>query len=1001
MLTFSLALLSAGTLFAQQRPITGVVTDASGPMSGVAVTVQGTSKGTVTVTDGKYSISAATGDVLQFSFMGYTDATVTVGAQNVINVTLQEDATDLDEIVVIGYGAVRKRDLTGSVQSLKNEEITLAPTGNVMEALQGRVAGLDIVRSSGKAGADVEMNLRGTRSINGKNEPLFIIDGVEGKYSELNPNDIESIEILKDASSTAIYGSAGANGVVMITTKSGKKGKVTVNFDAYYGVNGMLQFPAVRMGDDYIEHRRQANRGTHERSNGFDGSWDASAPNSKYFTDAEWNAIQGGRWVDWFDLGTRNGILQNYSVSMSGGNENTSAYFSVGYHNEEGILKNDDNTRYSIRANVEHKVNNWFKGGLNVNSAFTDRNERRGQYFTRVLSLLPLGTPYDEDGNINPFPLAGDSQLSPIADMIPNQYYNNRKMLGINPTAFLEFTPLSGLSIKTVGSAYLNFSRQGVYRGKNSSEGYSLGRSFATLTNRNQYDYKWENIVNYSFMVADEHSFVVTGVTSWSKKQREESAMTGYDLGWDKYLFHNMGATDAASRTTSSDYKGSQVMSYIARLNYSFQGKYLLTVSNRWDGSSMLADGYRWDSFPAAAIAWRISDEAFMENMKNVDNLKLRLGYGVTGNAGAEEYATLNFGSAGTNLAWQDNGIRYFIPSANMANKALAWEKSYGWNIGVDLNMFRNRLNLTVDAYRQETKDILYKRSMPSSLGGHKTSGYTMWQNICETLNQGIEVVLNSVNVRNSEFSWSTTLTFATNRERLTSFVGSDPVVGANGTYLMEGHPLRSIYDYKYLGIWQISEAAEAAKYGLLPGDVKIEDVDESGTYTTADRQILGAPVPKWTAGLSNVFTYKNFDLTVFLDARWGQLMNHGILGWYNPGGGGNGPAIIDYWTPENTNGRFPQPREGVSFAQLPLGASSTTIIDGSYFKVRNITLGYTLPANLLKKAGLSNARIYTTLSNPFIYTKSEYLKNYDPERGGADEFPLARQVVFGVNISF
>lgn len=248
---------------------------------------------------------------------------------------------------------------------------------------------------------------------------------------------------------------------------------------------------------------------------------------------------------------------------------------------------------------------------------------------------------------------------------------------------------------------------------------------------------------------------------------------------------------------------------------------------------------------------------------------------------------------------------------------------------------------------------------------------------------------------------WTTTLTFATNRERLTAFVGSDPVVGIDGYYLQEGHPMRSIYDYKYEGIWQISEMDEAKKYGVLPGDVKIEDVDGSGTYTTADRQIVGSPTPKWTAGLSNTFIYKGFDLSILIDARWGQKMNYGILGWYNPGGGGNGPSVIDYWTPENTGARFPQPREGASFASLPLGTSSTTIIDGSYMKVRNITLGYTLPSRLLDKVGMSKARIYATASNPFIYAKSKYLKDYDPELGGADEFPIARQIVFGINLSF
>jgi TonB-linked SusC/RagA family outer membrane protein len=330
---------------------------------------------------------------------------IVVDGKQQIDVMMKEESVSLDEVVAIGYGAVKKRDLTGAVQSVKSDEIVIAPRGNVMEAIQGRIAGLDITRSSGRAGADVSMVLRGSRSISGSNSPLIIIDGVEGNYADINPNDVESIEVLKDASSTAIYGSAGANGVIIITTKAGQEGKLRVNFDAYYGINGMLQFPAVRMGEDYIKLRREANRTT--------GAWQPGDPDSRLFTNDEWKAIVNNQWVDWFELGTRDGTLQNYSLSFSGGNEKTSSYFSGNYYEEEGILVNDDNIRYSFRANIEHKFNNWLKGGLNVAGAFTDRNERRGQYFTRVLSLMPLGTPFKEDGSVDPFPLAGDTQLSP------------------------------------------------------------------------------------------------------------------------------------------------------------------------------------------------------------------------------------------------------------------------------------------------------------------------------------------------------------------------------------------------------------------------------------------------------------------------------------------------------------------------------------------------------------------------------------------------------------
>ncbi|MGE4587129.1 MAG: TonB-dependent receptor [Mangrovibacterium sp.] len=975
--------------------LTGKVTSQDGqPIPGATVLVKGTSMGTITDSDGNFVLNDVPSDAtLVFSFVGMRTSEVFVEGRSVVNVRLEEETIGIEEVVAIGYGTIKKRDLTGAVQSVKSDEIVMAPTGNVMEALQGKVAGLNISRSSGRAGAEVNMTLRGMRSINGSNTPLFIIDGVEGNYSDINPNDVESIEVLKDASSTAIYGSAGANGVIIITTKTGKKGKVNINFDAYYGINGMLQFPSVRMGDDYIELRRQANLTT--------GAWSAGDPDSKIFSNDEWNAIQNNQWVDWFDLGTRNGALQNYSFSMSGGNEKTSGYFSVNYYNEEGILTNDDNTRYSFRANVEHKVNDWLKGGLNVLGAFTDRNERKGQYFTRVLSLMPLGTPFNEDGSVNPFPLAGDTQLSPIADMAENQYTNNYHILGVNPTAFIEITPVKGLSVKSVLSSYLNYSRQGLYKGALSADGYGEGKSSAQVVNDNKYNYKWENIINYSFDINGEHNFVLTGVTSWAKNQQESSSILGYDLSWDKYLFHNLGATDLQSRVASSSFIRTQMMSYVARVNYNYKGRYLFSLSNRWDGASILAEGNKWDSFPAASVAWRISDESFMANAVNVDNLKLRVGYGVTGNAGAEAYATLNFGVAGSNLAFQDTPAPYYMFSRNIANTNLGWEKSYNWNVGVDLNMYRNRLNVTLDAYQTDTKDILFQRNLPASTGGYRTSNYTIWENVCETQNRGVEAVINSVNVRNNDFVWSSTLTFAANHEEITEFTSDDPVTNGD-YYLVEGEPINSYYDYKYLGIWQENEATEAAKYNRVPGDVKILDVYDDDQYTTADRVVLGSPTPNWTAGFSNTFEYKGFDLTLFLEARWGQLMEYGILGWYNPDGTGNGPAICDYWTPENPGGRFPRPNASYGrFANLPLGSTSLMYIDGSYVKLKNITLGYSLPKSILSKLDLSKARFYVTAANPFIYTKSKYLEDYDPERGGADEFPLARQIVFGVNLSF
>jgi TonB-linked SusC/RagA family outer membrane protein len=984
--------------FAQSsRSVSGVVLDENvDPVIGANVVVPGTSVGAATDLDGKFRLEMPSGtNTIFVTYLGYQEQMVTVGGQTQLTIRLTPESQGLDEVVVIGYGTVKKRDLTGAVQSIKNEDIVKTPTSNVMEALAGRVAGLNISLDDGRAGADVTMTLRGSRSINGSNKPYFIIDGVPGDYSDLNLSDVESVEVLKDASSTAIYGSAGANGVIIITTKSGNKnGKLTAHFDAYFGVNGFIQFPAVRTGDDYIQLRREANRAV--------GTWNPGEPDDKLFSNAEWDAIQNNQWVDWLDEGTRDGVLQSYAVSFSGGTEKTRSYFSLSYHDVEGLLKNDAYTRYGLKATIDHQLRPWMNVGLNLTGSMTDRDERRGQYFTRVLYLMPLGTPYNEDGSINPFPLAGDSQLSPIADMDPEQYQNNRQRLALNPTAYMEIKPIKGLSVKTMLSSFINFSRQGVYNGPNSSEGYSKG-IFAQITNRFTNNYKWENILNYNFTIKEDHNFAVTGVTSWSKDKFEESVMKGNKIDYAGYLFHRMEVSDPSSREISSRYEGQQTMSYVARLIYNYKGRYLFSVSNRTDGSSTVAIGHNWDNFPAASAAWRISDEAFMENL-NIHNLKLRVGYGVTGNAGVPPYSTLPIGQAGTNLAFQETPAPYYMFNSTVPNSLLSWEKSYGSNIGIDLGLLKGRVEIVLDAYKNDTEKILYQRTLPSSTGGSKTNNFSIWENICSTLNRGVELVVNSTNIKNKDFTWTSALTFASNHEEITSFTSDAPVVKGN-YWLTVGYPINSYYDYKYAGIFQTEE--EAQKYNRHAGDVKIVEVpDEDGnvnnSYGTEDRQMLGSAVPSWTAGLLNTFSYKGIDLSFFFDARWGHIMNYALMGWYNPSGQGNGPAFADYWTPENTGAYFPRPNTSyVNFASMPTGTNSLVYIDASYVKLRNISLGYSLPKNWVKKATIEKCRVYATLSNPWIYTKSKYLRDYDPERGGADEFPLTRQVVVGVNLTF
>ena len=484
-------------------------------------------------------------------------------------------------------------------------------------------------------------------------------------------------------------------------------------------------------------------------------------------------------------------------------------------------------------------------------------------------------------------------------------------------------------------------------------------------------------------------------MTEWTKNRTEGVSASAFGFDSNTYAYHNMGAA-TGTPTVSSNFVGTQMMSYAARLNYSYKGKYLLSISSRWDGASVLADGNKWDVFPAAAAAWRISDENFMQNQKTISNLKLRASYGVTGNAAVAAYGTQAAARLGV-FGFQETTVAYSGYAGNISNPNLGWEKSYSWNVGLDLGLWKDRLNITADWYRTDTKDLLYEQSLPYELGGYASGAFTIWSNIGETRNTGLELTVNG-RILTGAFKWNSTVTFATNKEEVIKTTSNQPLQYED-YYLIEGEPIHTYYGYKYMGIWGTDDAEEAAKFGQKPGDVRVYD-NGDGTLNTDDYQILGSSTPKWTGSWANNFSYKNFDLNILMIARWDYSMYYGITGWYRADGINPSPAICDYWTPENQGGRYPRPNAEAS-GQVDY-QNTIDFYDGSYWKIKTISLGYTVPKKHLKKLGVEKLRVYFTADNPFIHTKSGYLKNYDPEKGGDDDYaPLSRQYVFGVNLSF
>ncbi len=1021
------------------RTVKGTVVDEMNmPMIGVTVRVVGTKTATVTDFDGNFNIKAKATDKLELSYIGYEPLTVSA-SQASLSLKMKPEAAALNEVVVIGYGTVKKRDLTGAVTSIKAADITASPMPNPIEGLQGKVAGLDITRSSGQAGAGSSMKLRGTRSLtagggedgtSGNDEPMVLIDGLPGSLSTLNANDIESIEVLKDAASTAVYGSAGANGIIIVTTKSGKEGKAKVNFNAYVGVNGWSQTPKMYSGAEFFNLAKQAKIAA--------GNVDIA--DEDVFNADVYQAYLAGKSVNWADELLKTGVTQNYSLSVSGGTEKTKAYLSLNFSAEDGQYSNDNYKVYSSNLKIDHKLSDIVSIGANMQGSFTYKNSA----YARLESALianPIGSAYDDEGNVNVFPVAGDNSTVSLLVNNSDNYRNNNINTRIYLNPYIRITPLKGLTFESRLSAALAYSTSNRFEGIGSYQYYNKDKTadgintsanvYGSVANNNSYNYKWENILTYNFDIKD-HSFTLTGVTSWNHNRREYTYAYADNITSNEYLWHNLGAGQNMKNSTS--YTMSKGLGFVGRINYSYLGKYLASVSVRHDGSSRLADGNRWDTFPAFSLGWRVSEEKFMDFSRNwLDNMKIRFGYGVTGTASIPEYQTMSNLIQSYFILGNQTLLSYKYPT-QFVDPNLGWEKSYNTNIGLDMSFLRGRIDFTMDYYITKTKDIIWTSQVPIVNGGYDSSTpYKITTNICESENRGVEMALTGrpfIAKNDGDFAWTINATFTKNSEKLTSFSDAGSSQYINGDRILkEGEPINSFYSYKLKGTWKTSEADDAAVFNAVPGDLKIDcpglkrGVREDGTvfYTamnadgelveydaanpydaTQAKQVIGHPNPDWTMGFKNTFNYKGFDLSIYLYWRYGQMINYSMLGRFNTAATTNFPTYFDYWTPEtgDRNHVYPALNAGKDITQYD-GYSGLTYGDGSFFKVKNITLGYTLPKSVLKKLGVENCRFYGTITNPFVFAKSELLEDYDPEMAGNLDYPLTKQLVFGVNVSF
>ncbi len=985
-------LFSVGNSWAQKRTITGSVTDSDGfTLPGVTIVEKGTSNGTVTNVDGMYSLDvSADAQTLVFSFVGMIAQEIAIGSSSVYNVKLEQETIGLDEVVAIGYGTAKKRDVTGSVGSVKAELIERTNPTQTASVLQGQVAGVNVRKNNSQPGSDYTIDIRGVHSISFSSEPLVVIDGVMGgKLNTLNPSDIETMDVLKDASATAIYGARGANGVIIVTTKKGKSGKTTVTYDGYVGVKNP-QIPDLMTAQEFYH--------------AYNDVVLAENPNAKVvWTEQQLHNVESGNSVNWVDEVTDPSVQTSHVISLSGGNEFTTHYFSAGYLNEKGNILETGYERYNLKGSIDSELNKVVKVGFTTYFTHSIRNTGSFETLRSAYRARPTGSIYYAD-LINPTETNDrdidglamwmgikDTQVpNPLMEVRPeNSQYENRASSFLG-NGYIQLTLLKGLTFKSSLSTTVFNDRQGDFRGTDTKARLNKLPIASTSTNFNT-SYTLDNILNYK-LTSGIHNLEVTAAQSALKERYETAGASVQDLPYNSgWYAMNTAAIIAGvnSRLTER-----QILSYMGRVNYSYNDRYLLTLTGRYDGSSVLAEGNKWAFFPSVALAWRAGEEDFIKNMNLFSDLKLRVSYGEVGNDVVPPYSTQAFLSQ-TAYDFDGNAAYGYAPN-NIGNADLRWENSAEINIGLDLGFIKNRIMASIEYYDKTTNDLIQNVAIPASLGFSSVTA-----NVGKIMNRGLEVSLNTVNIQKTNFKWTTNLNFSTNHNEILELYGG-AVTQDIANSLFVGESLGSHYYYEFDGIWQLDEAEEAAKYGQVPGSVKVVDHHKDGKISSGtgedDRVILGNELPKWMAGINNTISYKNWDFSAFIYTRQGVMYRNSLLSGTMGELNSNryNRLNLNYWTEDNpTNDYFgvwqPQPyRQAIQY------------MEANFWRISNLTLGYTLPQNLLDRANISNVRFYLQANNPFVFVKNREMW-MDPEYNSGtyqDDVPYSTYI-FGVNITF
>lgn len=996
---------------AQNITVKGVVKDNFGEsVIGVNVTEKGTTNGMITDLNGNFSLTVQKNATLVISYIGYVTQEIAVKGNTQFNIILKEDSKALEEVVVIGYGTARKSDVTGSIASVGGDKLREMPSTNITYALQNRVAGVDMAQTSSQPGATMQIRIRGTRSLTASNDPLVVLDGIPfmGSLSDINPGDIKSMDILKDASSTAIYGSRGANGVILITTNKGAQGTpAKFTYNGYVGAKSVFSKYPMMEGKKFAEMRKYAGK--------FENSLDES-------DDVN---------TDWQDLMFRTGMVTSHDVSVGGGNNNGSYSFGAAYYKDQGVVPTQNYTRYSLRGSFDQGVGKYFRFGLTNNTNYNiTKGSNIGLY--NVLANSPIANPYNEDGSLKRTVKLNSQDeyfvvTRDVVESLEDTWLNEQKGFGTYNNLFAEVQCpwIKGLKYRVNLGLNYRSTKGGAFTDEGVNSTTADTPSTASLTHSETTNWAIENMVTYD-RTFGKHQLNVVGMYSAEETVYTKSNIAARDIPASYLQYYNLGRAEGTITVNPDnwDYQKSGLMSWMGRAMYTYDNRYMLMATVRADASSRLAKGHQWHTYPAVSAGWNINRESFMKDLEWLDILKVRVGYGQTSNQAVNPYSTwgrlstrpYNFGPTGY-------ATGYYVSA--LPNYDLGWEYSSTWNFGLDFTLFGGRLSGTFEYYMMKTSDLLQSVNLPSTSGVGSYVG-----NVGKTENKGVELTLNGTILDNHNgWTWDASINLSANRNKLTELASKKDRDEANNWFV--GYPVDAIYDYEKIGLWQEGDPyLDILEPGGNVGMIKVKytgEYKEDGTPVRAigpdDRQIISME-PKFTGGFSTRVAYKGFDLNVITAFKYGgKLIStlHHSNGFLNMLTGRRGQVDVDYWTEENTSAKYPKPG-GIQSGDNPKYGSTLGYFDASYWKVRNISLGYNFDGHKwLKGFGIQSLRAYVSIQNPFVICSSFHKETgLDPETNSygnenvavtsgiqsrfltvGTNSPSTRNYLFGINLTF